>query len=541
MNVKTKMFGAAYSFLLVLIFSSLYIPFLSNSTLSNSFRSYEHFTMGYTDEYTPHNPIVIVSDEDFASQAAIEGWIGAGTLEEPYIIEGLEIDVQSTCVTISGTTVYFIIRNSSLIGGNSGSGVSLHNVSSAVIEYCYIALKEYGIYGNELGPCSFNNNTIMMGDVITKIGIVLSYSPNCTASHNGIYDGLDNGILLDHSENCDLMRNRIIGMRDIGIELQASPDCKLENNYIYNTEEDAIYIKWSDRVKITNNTLIGRADKFLSGSESGIQINDSDFCVISGNTICGMHSDAVDFFGGAPLHCTIVNNRLFHNYRGVDLQVASTHTVVNNSIFGNSRGIEIGSDEQDNVVFGNEIGWNTQWNAWDDGINNSWDDGIDTGNTWSDYDDSGFYVVGSKGWDHYPSLLVDDSGPFIESNITNDTITWMPTDEYPHRYGIFENDSLIESGHWYGFSISITIDDEYPACMNYSLVVYDAAGNFAANTILVTPPSDNTTVTTTFQTPTEVSTTPTTPSTDNTQLVLILGGVGACVMVAIVLILAKRR
>ena len=41
--------------------------------------------------YTLHDPIKIEGDEDFAAQAASEGWPGDGSEENPYVIEGYEI------------------------------------------------------------------------------------------------------------------------------------------------------------------------------------------------------------------------------------------------------------------------------------------------------------------------------------------------------------------------------------------------------------------------------------------------------------------
>ncbi|MFO8109268.1 MAG: hypothetical protein R6U17_01905 [Thermoplasmata archaeon] len=46
-----------------------------------------------SDSYTVRSPIRIDGDSDFASQAAQEGWPGDGSTENPYVIEGYEIDV----------------------------------------------------------------------------------------------------------------------------------------------------------------------------------------------------------------------------------------------------------------------------------------------------------------------------------------------------------------------------------------------------------------------------------------------------------------
>ena len=40
-----------------------------------------------TAAYTPHAPITITSNADFSTQ----GWPGSGTVDDPYVIEGLNI------------------------------------------------------------------------------------------------------------------------------------------------------------------------------------------------------------------------------------------------------------------------------------------------------------------------------------------------------------------------------------------------------------------------------------------------------------------
>ena len=62
--------------------------------------------------YTPHDPISINSDADFAAQAASEGWPGDGSEGNPFIIQDLEIDASSQHgIGISFTTAHFAIRN----------------------------------------------------------------------------------------------------------------------------------------------------------------------------------------------------------------------------------------------------------------------------------------------------------------------------------------------------------------------------------------------------------------------------------------------
>ena len=53
-------------------------------------------------DYTPHDPIFIDGNDDFALQAANESWPGDGSEANPYVIEGLEINISDIHCIASG-------------------------------------------------------------------------------------------------------------------------------------------------------------------------------------------------------------------------------------------------------------------------------------------------------------------------------------------------------------------------------------------------------------------------------------------------------
>ena len=80
--------------------------------------------------YTPHDPISIEGDVDFAAQAQSEGWPGDGSEVDPYIIEGYEINSTSwDAIEIDSTNVYFVIRDVKIGSG----GIFFYNVQKAII------------------------------------------------------------------------------------------------------------------------------------------------------------------------------------------------------------------------------------------------------------------------------------------------------------------------------------------------------------------------------------------------------------------------
>ncbi|MHA2366305.1 MAG: hypothetical protein ACXAC7_20280, partial [Candidatus Hodarchaeales archaeon] len=78
------------------------------------------------------SPISIDGNGDFATKASSNGWIGDGSVSNPYILEHLVIttSVESThAISIQNTDVYFILRNSTLTAtGTGSSGLYLINV-----------------------------------------------------------------------------------------------------------------------------------------------------------------------------------------------------------------------------------------------------------------------------------------------------------------------------------------------------------------------------------------------------------------------------
>lgn len=137
--------------------------------------------------YDSHSSIVITKNSDFLAQ----GWPGSGTEGDPYVIENLDIR-WSTCISISDTTVHFVIRNCYLWSFSTmrQDGVYLYNVEHATIEGCIIFDKVHGVYidgtvGDPSINCTVFNNTI--GAIVPcSYGIYLQHSDGCEISNNAI-------------------------------------------------------------------------------------------------------------------------------------------------------------------------------------------------------------------------------------------------------------------------------------------------------------------------------------------------------------------
>ena len=275
----------------------------------------------------PHGPIDINGDADFNTTAQAEGWPGNGTLEKPYVIEGLDINLgyaPGDCIRISNTRVHFIISNCSLsyAGGGLGTGIKLNNVANGTIINNFGYHSTYFIYLDGSNSNTLYNNT----------------------SNNGAWGGY--GVYLFNSNYNNVTSSFFSGY--IGIELEQSSfnivdDNDCSNNY------DGIYLLVSSSNIITNNNV-------TYSEEFGLWISSSN-------------------------SNTVVDNIISHNYQtGIYIDASSSSILTNNTCTNNQfYGIMVNTPAVDN-----EITWNVfadnSLNGRDMGSGNLFDY-----NYWSDY------------------------------------------------------------------------------------------------------------------------------------------------------------
>ncbi|MFW9869132.1 MAG: Ig-like domain-containing protein [Candidatus Thorarchaeota archaeon] len=136
-------------------------------------------------------------------------------------------------------------------------------------------------------------------------------------------------------------------------------------------------------------------------------------------------------------------------------------------------------------------------------------------------------------------LPVIDSPTDVEytAGETGNVIDWDPTDLRPSSYEVFVDDVSTFTGSWNDTSEHIVIDVDGLAAgsYNYPCVVYDDAGNIAADTVIVTVNE----IVTTTTTPTTSTTTPQPPPGDQT-MILIITGAGVVVIFILVVLLRQK-
>jgi len=135
---------------------------------------------------------------------------------------------------------------------------------------------------------------------------------------------------------------------------------------------------------------------------------------------------------------------------------------------------------------------------------------------------------------------------FVEGWVSQ-IITWEVSDIRPDSFEILDNGSQIHSGSWTlaSTAIEITVDSIGRGVHNITLIVYDAGGNSASDSVFVT-------VTPHYFTEEEPSTNTTTPSDTNTGssgggdvtpliIIAIIGAGGVLIVVLVVLPVMKKR
>ena len=470
--VKNKKIIISKASLLIILLGFSFLPTIFSQENTENKTS-------YVLAYTPHAPISITDDSGFSV------FPGAGTSDDPYVIEGYDITTSDLeGIYISSTTKYFVIKDC-YIDANS-YGIHIDNIADGTAEITNNSCINNALYG--IWIASSNNNSIsnnlctnnhhgirlsayssfnnVSGNNCTdnsEYGIILSFGNNNTVSGNNCTnDGT--GIYLGYSHNNTVSENNCTD-NAYGIWLRLSENnsiikniCKISAQGIRLTEDSNF------------NTISG--NNCTDSVNSGIILNSSNNNTVSENS-CIDNQFGVFFSNSEANYNTIYKNNCSNNDYGIYLNEPKHANITENFLYFNYEyGVYISSLSENSLIYRNKFYNNNHSGfsqGYDDGVNNIWYCQLSSqGNGWSNWDGVGSYLIegSANSEDLFPSLY--PPAPIIESIIhlpstptDLDTIIITVT-----ASAIFGLDSVtlhyrINSGSWSLTSMAISGDSTY--------------------------------------------------------------------------------
>ncbi|MFX0035179.1 MAG: nitrous oxide reductase family maturation protein NosD [Candidatus Hermodarchaeota archaeon] len=228
------------------------------------------------------DPFVINGNLGWYNLSISQSWCsGNGTVNNPYIIENIEIEHTDYdyftnglehCLKIDGSNVFFIIKDcifhgagrmpikkedGSWIVGYGGNGIWVRNSSNGLIinNICYDNVQNNGIeiwyYSNNI--IVKNNTCFNNGDYGIYVG---AYCENIIIQENNIGINTDCGISIWRSDNNQIINNSLIGNYGrTGIYLRDHSNYNIIKGNLIDHSETGMELEISDFNNITDNIV----------------------------------------------------------------------------------------------------------------------------------------------------------------------------------------------------------------------------------------------------------------------------------------------
>jgi parallel beta-helix repeat protein len=344
-------------------------------------------------------------------------------------------------------------------------------------------------------------------------------------------------VILAYCTGVAIRNAHIIGI-GVGISLGSSTGCSV-------TSSELEQCKTGVAVVSSTGCLVD-GDSF-QGCEQGVSIKDSTGCNVSRANITG---SSIGIEVQESSDGLIESNSIIESTIGIQSTSSVDFDIIGNYVCGCfTTSIDL-ANCSDCVIYENELGWNGPPNAIDSSGSNLWDNGLDAGNSWSDYDGYGIYVVSgdSGSVDRYPSFLNDSLAPTIISMVQEPSEIWYGDDVTVNVSAIDDHGisqviihlSMDDSETWEDYALerfdqvwSISIDAA-GMTFNYQIRTCDWAGNWKTSEVIKN-------IVHRVQAPT-TSTTTTTQRTTSLDFQVPIDVVAlALIAVVVVIVLARKR
>ncbi len=377
--------------LVALLFLSsvlLISPFIAGSQYSSNATPPSPITIANGDA-----PILIDSDAGFASNASFYGWPGSGNTTHPYIIENKWIDkygVAGSCISISDTTVHFVIRNCELTGTANGwqdAGVFLYNVINGVVVNNNIH-DNYGGVWIDGGSGNIVMNNTLNGHSRASLLIYYTdsniYNNNTMNTKIELFSSGDNTFINNTLTGCGFEFNGY-GLVDFHQTLVADNTVNGKPLVFWQDQTGGTVPAGAGEVILVNCSSVTVEDQVIDSATTGIGVFHSPDTVITNCTVTGnyrgIHTERSTNLEIFDNNCT-ANTRwgmylsyatdaeVYDNYcydqhalgsLGVGIYIPYTlrPTVHNNTCTENDFGIQLYSNVQYGLVADNNCSYNT--------------------------------------------------------------------------------------------------------------------------------------------------------------------------------------
>ena len=301
-------------------------------------------------------------DYNWSKTATDNDWCnGLGTWNDPYIIENVTIDGQDSdsCITITDSNKYFIIRNCTFYNSTSGTGwnhagIRLNNVRNGrILNNNCSSNKGGGIY-----LANNSNNNTVIGNIISndRWGIFLDESNFNNISRNNVSESTwSNGIYLWYSHNNTIFKNNaskngLINMVVVGIRLDFSNDNNISNNIADENAGGGINLGYSNNNTIERN--IACNNLLGGGNGPGISLFRSDNNILLKNN--ASDNPRIGIYLSESKNNTISWNNITNNdEEGIKLSNSRNNTLAKNNVSENEENGMFLEESHNNNVSGN--------------------------------------------------------------------------------------------------------------------------------------------------------------------------------------------
>ncbi|MFW9914640.1 MAG: NosD domain-containing protein [Candidatus Thorarchaeota archaeon] len=171
-------------------------------------------------------PIWINENNDFADFTDE----GNGTGSNPFVLDGFEFTSgTSELIHIENTNASFVLQNLLLngYGTDVSSGITLVNVSNAVLAYNEISSCSAGVYAFNFENSTLNDNLVMSN---RYEGYKLQNSSNILLESNFVEENLGHGYSFRFCSNLTLLLNKAYRNNGTGFDFYGSYNCTLTKN-----------------------------------------------------------------------------------------------------------------------------------------------------------------------------------------------------------------------------------------------------------------------------------------------------------------------